>query len=156
LKIFSRLATKYKREYKKAPVLIIDNTNRLAQKQPELLDLFQDYAKLTADEGTVSVVFVSSEGNVPRRMMERSSWSRRGLIIDVNDVSKEEALRYLELRKIEKEQAAQIYELVGGRMIHLKYMADNILRLGSFEGKCIACDAEERVSFSPLLQLRAR
>jgi len=41
-------------------------------------------------------------------------------------VSKEEALRYLELRNVKKEQAAQIYELVGGRMIHLRYIADAI------------------------------
>ena len=62
------------------PVLIIDNANRLAQKQPELLDLFQDYAKLTADKGTVSVVFVSSEGNVPRRMMRKLIYNLRSFI----------------------------------------------------------------------------
>jgi len=41
-------------------------------------------------------------------------------------VSKEEALQYLKLRKIDEEQAAQIYELVGGRTIYLRSMADNI------------------------------
>jgi hypothetical protein len=51
------------------PVLIIDNANRLAQQHRRLLDLFQDYAKDTADEGTVSVMFVSSESRVPRHMM---------------------------------------------------------------------------------------
>ena len=51
------------------PVLIIDNANRLAQKQPKFLDLFQDYAKHAADDGIVTVVFVLSEGRVPRRMM---------------------------------------------------------------------------------------
>jgi hypothetical protein len=54
------------------PVLIIDNANRLAQKQPELLNLFQDYAKDTADKGTVSVVFVLSEGRIPGRMEGKS------------------------------------------------------------------------------------
>ena len=54
------------------PVLIINNANRLAQKQPRLLDLFQGYAKDTADKGTVSVVFVFSEGRVPSRMMSKS------------------------------------------------------------------------------------
>jgi hypothetical protein len=46
-------------------------------------------------------------------------------------VNKEEALQYLKLREIDKEQAAQIYELVGGRMIHLKDVAD---KKGTFEG----------------------
>ena len=69
LQVLSHHAIKYKQEYKKIPVLIIDNANRLAQKQQELLDQFQDYAKDAADIGTISVVFVSSEGRVPRRMM---------------------------------------------------------------------------------------
>jgi hypothetical protein len=71
-------------------------------------------------------------------------------------VSKEEALQYLELRKIDKEQAAQIYELVGGRMLHLKNTADKIKRGGTLEGMCTACYAENSVSFSLPLQLCAR
>ena len=51
------------------PVLIIDNANRLAENHQKLLDLLQDHAKDTADERIVTVVFVSSEGRVPRRMM---------------------------------------------------------------------------------------
>jgi hypothetical protein len=57
-------------------------------------------------------------------------------------VSKEEALRYFKLREINKEQAAQIYELVGGRMIHLKSIADGIKTNITLEGMCIACYAE--------------
>jgi hypothetical protein len=48
-------------------------------------------------------------------------------------VSKEEALQYLKLREIDEEQAAQIHELVGGRMIHLKSAADDIKSNGTFE-----------------------
>jgi chromosomal replication initiation ATPase DnaA len=72
LQILSHLAIKYKQEYKRVPVLIIDNANRLAQKNQELLNHFQDYAKDTADKGTISVVFMSSEGRVPRHMMRKS------------------------------------------------------------------------------------
>jgi len=43
-------------------------------------------------------------------------------------VSKEEALRYLELWKI-KEQAQQIYELVGGRMLDLQKIAQELAAL---------------------------
>ncbi|KIX01032.1 uncharacterized protein Z518_10098 [Rhinocladiella mackenziei CBS 650.93] len=133
MRVFSRLAIKYKQEHGKVPVLIVDNANRLAQSLPRLLDRFQDYAKNAADKGTAAVVFVSSKGRVPRRMMERSSWSRRGEIIEIGDVSKEEALQYLKLRNIDKERAAQIYHLVGGRMIHLKFIADKLERNGAFE-----------------------
>ena len=72
----------------------------------------------------------------------RSSWSRSGRITEVNDVSKEEALQYLKHRKIDDELAAQIYELVGGRMIHLKSIADEIKRNSTFEGMCTTCYAE--------------
>jgi hypothetical protein len=57
------------------PVLIVDNADRLAQKHQEILDHFQDFAKDTADDGTTSVVFVLSEGRVPRRMIGESIMS---------------------------------------------------------------------------------
>ena len=72
LGVFSRFAIKYKKEYKKVPVLIIDNANKLAKQHQKLLDILQDYAKKAADEQTVTVVFVSSEGRVPRGMMRKS------------------------------------------------------------------------------------
>ena len=86
----------------------------------------------------------------------RSSWSRHGQIIEIGDVSKEEALQYLKLRTINEEQAVQIYELTGGRIIHLKFIADHIKIIGTLEGTCIVCYAGNRVSFSPPLQLFAR
>jgi KaiC/GvpD/RAD55 family RecA-like ATPase len=138
LKIFSHFAEKYKQEYKRAPVLIIDNANRLAQKHQRLLDIFQYYAKKATDDDIATVMFVSNEDCVLRRMMRnRSCWLRSGKIIEIGDISKEEALQYLKLRKIDEEQAAQIYELVGGRMGHLKYMADKIERRGALEGMCM-------------------
>jgi chromosomal replication initiation ATPase DnaA len=67
--VFLHAADKYKKEYKKIPVLIIDNVNRLAKKQLRLLEHVQEYAKRAADEGIATVVFVTNEGHVPRRMM---------------------------------------------------------------------------------------
>jgi chromosomal replication initiation ATPase DnaA len=67
--VFLYTANKYQKEYKKIPVLIIDNANRLAEKQQRLLEHVQDYAKRAADNGTATIVFVSSEGRVPRRMI---------------------------------------------------------------------------------------
>jgi hypothetical protein len=48
-------------------------------------------------------------------------------------VSKEEALQYLNHRKIDEQQATQIHELVGGRMVHLKTVADDIKKKRTFE-----------------------
>jgi hypothetical protein len=71
LTVFSNIATKYRQEYERIPVLIIDNADGLAQKHQRVLDLFQDYAERTADNGTASVVFMSSEGRVSRRMKRK-------------------------------------------------------------------------------------
>jgi len=50
-------------------------------------------------------------------------------------VSEDDALRYLKLWKFDDEQATKIYELVGGRMVHLKSMADEIKNQNNtFEG----------------------
>ena len=69
---FFRAALKYQQKYKKVPVLIIDNANKLARKQQDVLDALQDYAKLAADKRIATIVFVSSEGRVPRCMMGKS------------------------------------------------------------------------------------
>jgi len=67
LNVLSHFAIKYREEYKRVPVLIIDDVNRLARKQQKILNLFQDYAKEAADNGIITVVFMSNEG-VPCRM----------------------------------------------------------------------------------------
>ena len=64
--VFFYAARKYKQDYKKIPVLIIDNANKLVQKE---LEDIQDLAKSASDKGIATIVFVSSGGHVPRRMM---------------------------------------------------------------------------------------
>ena len=72
LEQFSNAAIRYKREHQKVPVLMIDYANRLAQYRERLFDLIQDYAKRAPDNRITTVVFVSSEGRVPRRTMGMS------------------------------------------------------------------------------------
>ena len=66
-------------------------------------------------------------------------------------MSKEEALEYLKLRKIEEKQAVRIYGLVGGHILHLEDIATGIKNGRTFEGMCTAYYAENRISFSPSL-----
>ena len=49
-------------------MLVIDNVNRLAQKNPELLDILQDIAKDAADDRLFTTVFVTSEGQASIQM----------------------------------------------------------------------------------------
>ena len=64
-RVFSRAAAKYRMKHGKAPVLIIDNANKISKMQ---LQRIQDFAKNASDDGTATVVFVTSEGSVPRLM----------------------------------------------------------------------------------------
>jgi hypothetical protein len=68
LESFSRAAIKFRQTYKKIPVLIVDNANKIPDGEQGLLDHLQDFAKTASDEGIATVVFVSSEGQVPRHM----------------------------------------------------------------------------------------
>jgi hypothetical protein len=72
LDLFSRFAIRYEEEHKRVPVLIIDNANKLVEEHQELLDKFQDYAKKASDKRIATVVFVSSEGRLPRHMISKS------------------------------------------------------------------------------------
>ncbi|KAI9770608.1 MAG: hypothetical protein M1840_003200 [Geoglossum simile] len=123
LKVFSRVALKYRDVHQAIPVLIIDNANKL----PELLlAQFQDFAKEASDSDIATVIFVSSGGRILHHMRERSAWSRVQRIFEIGDVSRDEALQYLRLQGIDDKIAAKIYDLVGGRMILLKSAARNI------------------------------
>ena len=58
-RVFSNVA------FQEIPVLIIDNSNRLPS---TILAQFQDFGKEAADAGIAKLVFLSSEGRVPRAM----------------------------------------------------------------------------------------
>jgi hypothetical protein len=128
--VFSAAAAEYQNTYNEIPVLIIDNANKM-----DVCDLktMQDHAKNASDDGVATIVFVTSGGSVPRIMMERSSWSRHGKILQIPDISKTEALEYLKNRGI-KEDADDIYELAGGRMIDLNFAADEVKNGGKTKG----------------------
>jgi len=67
----------------------------------------------------------------------RSSWSRKQKVLEIGDVSKDEALEYLKLQNVDDKLAAQIYELVGGRMVLLKYTAYDIQGGSKLDGMCV-------------------
>ncbi|CAI2195112.1 2983_t:CDS:2 [Funneliformis geosporum] len=93
----------------------------MGQKNVEMMEDLQDLAKLYADQSSCVVVFVSSEGTVPRMMMQRSSWSRADQQpIFIGDLTDEEALTYLRKLNIEEKDANQLIELLGGRIKDLK------------------------------------
>ena len=65
---FEHFAAKYKAETRGRAVLVLDNTNVLIAKDPEILDMLQDQAKTACDKDLYKVVFVCSDGTAPIRM----------------------------------------------------------------------------------------
>ena len=70
-------------------------------------------------------------------ILARSSWSRAEPVIEIGDLSKEESMKYLSKRGIKTEEAKRLYELVGGRILDLKFVANRSLAGQTFEGKII-------------------
>ena len=70
--------------------------------------------------------------------LARSAWSRaKQPVIEIGDLSEKESMEYLtEKRKINEVEAKKLYELVGGRIVELKDVADDFLAGQSFEGIC--------------------
>ncbi|RUS14985.1 P-loop containing nucleoside triphosphate hydrolase protein [Endogone sp. FLAS-F59071] len=130
---FRRGAEKYQAKHGKPAVLILDDISKLGKEYPKTLHILQDDAKTHADKRDYVVVFVSSEGSIPRSMMLRSAWSRAKTPIVIGDVTEKEALNYLAKVGIKKEDAQLLYELVGGRMRYLKDFSDEILEGQKFE-----------------------
>ncbi|CAB4434517.1 unnamed protein product [Rhizophagus irregularis] len=129
LNAFKRISKAYKSKHNKPPVIIYDNVSRLARIDPDILYILQDDAKDNADDGSYIAVFVSCEGVVPRMMMSRSTWSRAiSPPMEISDISKEESMNYLiQKRNINEETAKELYQLVGGRILELKTVANDIL-----------------------------
>jgi len=121
----------YKKKHGRAPVLVLDNFNLLLNLDDgqKYLELFQDFAKIMADQKLLVVVFVTSEGKVPNVLLGRSSASRMRKPIEIGDINEKDAIDYLQKRicKNEKEepekckgQSKSIYDIVGGRFRLLK------------------------------------
>ncbi|CAG8568627.1 9594_t:CDS:2 [Gigaspora rosea] len=135
---FKRASAVYKTKHNKPPVIIYDNLSRLVHINPEILDILQDDAKDNADDRKYIAVFVSNEGDVPRRIsVTRSSWLRAEEPIEIGDLSREESLNYLINKrgiktvkegKVDTTEAEKLFDLVGGRIVDLKSIADKYLK----------------------------
>jgi hypothetical protein len=99
---------------------VIDNCNIFAKKFEEEFSMLQDWAKEMADRGLVRVVFVASEGFVPRLLRSRSSKSRMGSIKEIGDISDETAKSFLIKQNLPSELAERLVsEVTGGRFQYL-------------------------------------
>jgi hypothetical protein len=66
---FKKFAEWYRRENSKAPVIVFDNIDRLADQAPEILAVLQEDAKSAVDSGLFNSVFLTSD-NATRSQMQ--------------------------------------------------------------------------------------
>ncbi|RHZ85749.1 hypothetical protein Glove_60g37 [Diversispora epigaea] len=132
---FIQAAKVYKEKHGKPPVIIYDNVDQLIPEKTKFLDILQDEAKFNADESTCITIFMTSGGAVPRRMELRSSWSRaKNPVIEIGDLSEKESKDYLINKyNIKEDDAKKLYEMVGGRIVKLKDVAEDYTTGKSFE-----------------------
>ena len=110
-------ASKFYDKHKRPAVLIIDAAERLAKKNPAFFGQLQDFAKDRTDEGSLRVVFVSSDGSVLEQLQSRSAKSRmRKRPFEVGDISDKEAVEFLKRKGVAEKQAEEaVRDITGGR-----------------------------------------
>ncbi|CAG8783923.1 20780_t:CDS:2, partial [Gigaspora rosea] len=152
LDAFERAAAVYKKKYKQPPVLVFDNISVLSKSNPKILDQLQENAKESADEKKYIVVFVTSDGSVPKRMLARSAWSRAGKdILEIGDLTENEAIDYLtnKHKVCNDTEAKKLYELIGGRLATLNYAALSKLSYEEIK-KAIFIELERKFSIAEI------
>ena len=115
------------------PLVVFDNTAQIL-KQPngeQIIHLLQDTAMDVSDKRSMVVLFASSESSVPNIMKSRSAKSRLSAILKIGDITDKEAVNYLTCMcpNATQDVIAKAVQLIGGRLIHLVFVAD-ILKFG--------------------------
>ncbi|ESN91777.1 hypothetical protein HELRODRAFT_165853 [Helobdella robusta] len=119
----------------KPVVIVIDGINNLVKQMPGALEKLQDKAKLWADANIVKVVFINNDEETEEILQKNSSsWSRAAKPIVFDDMSQEEALKFLIVDRLWEtlvegssnkdivmtaKEAQTIVQLVGGRVLDL-------------------------------------
>ena len=112
-----RAAELYTSKHGVPPVLVLDDMDLVAKKDPEFFVKMQDFAKKCADTGMLSVMLVVSDGRVLPLLQSSSAITRAGDICEVGDISDEEARGLLSKMYSVKDAdaAALVDQVAGGR-----------------------------------------
>ena len=98
------------------PVLVLDGMDLVAKEDPAFFLKMQDFAKKSADMGTLNVMFVISNGHALPLLQSSSAITRAGVIYEVGDISDEEATKWLikEYAVNDTKAAALVHQIAGG------------------------------------------
>ena len=115
----AKAAQKYRSKHGKMATLFLDGADILAKKDTALFSQIVLEAKFLANAQILTVVLVSSEGSVIPLIENMSEKSRCSKIIEVGDISDEQAIDFLQGYNLPKEFAERVVRFTGGRLIYL-------------------------------------
>ncbi|KJE92336.1 hypothetical protein CAOG_08693 [Capsaspora owczarzaki ATCC 30864] len=121
------VAAQFKTKHGHPATLVIDAVDMIAQQGPALLHAIQKFAKAAADEQLLNVVLVTCDvSNLPE--LKASSAMTRARVVEVGDLTDQQAVTYLVRRDIHEDLAKRaVAEIAGGRLILLNNLADDLL-----------------------------
>jgi len=128
----SKAGEQFRKQHRRPAVLVLDNLTILAKKDTEAFERLVRFAKYEADQKSLVIVFVSSEGHTPRKLLALSESSRLGEIVEIGDLTSDEVKRFLGERGRKKE-AQEIEDIAGGRLRLLIQSIDLIRRKNSLQ-----------------------
>ncbi|CAG8707444.1 11561_t:CDS:2 [Dentiscutata erythropus] len=89
------------KEYKHPIVLILDQVDCIAKKDPKFLEILQDFVKDCADKGFLVIIFITSEGFIPQIMKCRDAM----IPFEVGNISDKKAVKFLQNFGIDQKNA---------------------------------------------------
>ena len=142
-----QLGLKFRKEYGRPIVIVVDDVNELVQFEDHggrfklldtmHLDYLQKCARFLANSGSVRFMFIDSAGVALQRLQQRTGAKTRMVQIRIPDVSKEQAKGFLQQGLGKTNMSVdKIYEqLTGGRLIMLYRVIElvHLERLKTFE-----------------------
>ena len=142
-----QLGLKFRKEYGRPIVIVVDDVNELVQFEDHSgrfklldtmhLDYLQKCARFLANSGSVRFMFIDSAGVALQRLQQRTGAKTRMVQIRIPDVSKEQAKGFLQQGLGKTNMSVdKIYEqLTGGRLIMLYRVIElvHLERLKTFE-----------------------
>ena len=143
----NQLGEKFKEEYGRPLVIVVDDVNKLVRFEDYRcqfkvldtmhLDYLQNCTRRLANSGSVQFMFIDSTGVALQRLQQRTGEKTRMVEIQIPDVSKEQAKAFLQQGLGKTNMSVdKIYEqLTGGRIILMERVIGlvDIRRLKTFE-----------------------
>lgn len=130
LDVVAEKAQRLKAKHGFTPCLFTDRVDLLAKKDSQAFIDLVDRAKYLANNDTLNIILVSSEGSIMQPLQKTSSTLWKRGIVEVVDVPDEAAETSLS-KKMPEDVAKAVVKETGGRFVHLLQALDCYKQLPS-------------------------